>query len=76
MKMRVYLVEDHPNFKEFVESLLYPIPIETINIVWLPGGIKETRIVLGKRIDRRREELVKKIIKVLRGVDVKVGYLR
>jgi len=72
---RVYLVEDSPDFREFVESLFYPIPVETINIVWLPDGTQETRIVLGRRIDKRREEIARKIIKELRGIDVKVGYM-
>ncbi len=73
---RVYLIEDHPNFREFVESLLYPAPVEAINIIWLPDGSKETRIVLSKRLSKEKEELVKKIIKELRGIDVKVGYIR
>ena len=72
---RVYIIEDHPNFREFVESLLYPTPVETINIIWLPDGSKETRIVVRGRLDRRREELIKKIIKELRGIEVKVGYI-
>jgi len=72
---KVYVIEDHPNFREFVESLLYPTPVETINIIWLPDGSKETRIVVRGRLDRRREELIKKIIKELRGIEVKVGYI-
>jgi|Deesub1362B_J571_1020462.scaffolds.fasta_scaffold00004_327 transcription antitermination factor NusA-like protein len=73
---KVYLVEDHPNFREFIEGLLYPVPVETINIIWLPDGSKETRIVLRKRLRREKERLVKSIVKELRGVDVKLGYMR
>lgn len=73
---KVFLIEDHPNFREFVEGLFYPAPVEAINIIWLPDGSKETRIVLSKKISREKEELIKKIIKELRGVDVKLGYLR
>lgn len=73
---KVFIVEDHPNFREFIESLLHPIPVETINIIWLPDGSKETRIMLRRRLDKQREELIKKIIRELRGIEVKVGYLR
>lgn len=74
-RRKIYVIEDHPNFREFVESLLYPTPVETINIIWLPDGSKETRIVVRGKLDKRREELVKKIIKELRGIEVKVGYI-
>jgi transcription antitermination factor NusA-like protein len=73
---KVYLVEDHPNFREFIEGLLYPIPVETINIIWLPDGSKETRIVLRKRLRYEKEKLVKSIVRELRGVEVKLGYVR
>ena len=72
---RVYLVEDHPNFREFIESLLYPAPLEAINIIWLPDGTKETRIVLSRKLNKEREELIKKIIREMKGIDVKIGYI-
>ncbi|NIM44140.1 MAG: hypothetical protein GTN80_00450 [Nitrososphaeria archaeon] len=69
------LVEYHPSLREFVEGLFFPIPVTAVNMIWLPDGSKETRIILGRRMGKKKVEIIKKVIQKVMGVDVKVESL-
>jgi len=60
---RVLVIEDGVNDRGFLEDLFSSQHIVTINIIWLPDGTTETRIVLQGRGARR---LSKKRIKAPR----------
>ena len=74
-KKKVIALDYHPNLKKFIESVFHPIPIATINVIWLPDGSKETRVILERRVRGRRVELAKKIIQRVMNVEVKVEAL-
>lgn len=74
-RMRVIAIDYHPNLKEFIENVFHPIPIATINIIWLPDGTKETRVILERRVRSGKVEFAKKVIQKVMNVDVKVEAL-
>ncbi|MFQ5712262.1 MAG: hypothetical protein ACE5GD_10875 [Candidatus Geothermarchaeales archaeon] len=69
------LVEYHPSLREFVEGLFFPAPVTAVNLIWLPDGSKETRIILGRKLGKKKVRILKKIVQKVMGVDVKVEYL-
>jgi transcription antitermination factor NusA-like protein len=74
-RAKIMLVEHHHNLREFIEGLFYPVPVTAINVIWLPDGSMETRIILGRRISKKKADIVNKITKKVKNVEVKVEYL-
>ncbi|RLG60680.1 hypothetical protein DRN86_01930 [Candidatus Geothermarchaeota archaeon] len=70
--MRVIALDYHPNLKKFIENVFHPLPVATINVIWLPDGTKETRVILERKARGERVELAKKIIQKIKNMKVKV----
>ena len=68
-KKRVLVIEKGVSDRQFLEDLFTNQRIVTINIIWLPDGSTETRVVLR---GRRRQRLSKKRIKALIEIAKKV----
>ena len=49
MGKRIKLFERGGSLRKFLEDLFSPIPILTINTIWLPDGSEENRVILARR---------------------------
>jgi transcription antitermination factor NusA-like protein len=45
----IRVIENGVDDRKFLEDLFAPLSIITINIIWLPDGSQETRVILRKR---------------------------
>jgi transcription antitermination factor NusA-like protein len=76
-KGKIWLVEADENDKKFIEDLLFPTKILSINSVWAPGGIQKTKaIVSGKWTPRFPIDTNKviQIVKNARNLDIEIEF--
>jgi transcription antitermination factor NusA-like protein len=76
---RIRILEHGVDDRKFLEDLFAPLPIMTINTIWLPDGTTETRVILRKR--GRRPPLInvkamKQITKKVRNMVLRVEFSR
>lgn len=65
--------------RQFIEDLLSPFSILTINTVWLPDESTETKAILNGRKPRRvpiNLEIMKKLAKEVRGMTLRIEFER
>lgn len=65
--------------RQFIEDLLSPFSILTINTVWLPDDSTETKAILYGRKPRRvpiNLEIMKKLAKEIRGMTLRIEFER
>ncbi len=65
--------------RRFLESLLAPLSILTINTVWLPDGSTETKVILQGRLPRHMPvdlESSKRIAEELRSMTLRIEFER
>lgn len=78
LNKRVVVIETGMNDRKFLEDLFAGQQIVTINIIWLPDGSTETRVVLGargaKRLSKKRIQALTDIAKKVRKMDLRVEY--
>ncbi len=76
---RVLVIEEGVNDRGFLEDLFTGQHIVTINIIWLPYGTTETRVVLqgrgARRLSQKRINALTKIAKGVRNMDLRVEYV-
>jgi transcription antitermination factor NusA-like protein len=77
-KRRVLVIETGVNDRGFLEDLFSGQRIITINIIWLPDGSTETRVVLqsrgARRLSKKRMRALTEIAKRVRNMDLRVEY--
>ncbi len=77
-KKRVLVIEDSQNDRGFLEDIFANQHIITINIIWLPDGTTETRVVLqgrrARRLSKKRINAMTEIAKQVRKMDLRVEY--
>ena len=77
-KKRVLVIEESQNDRGFLEDLFDNQQIITINIIWLPDGTTETRVVLqgrrARRLSKKRISAMTEIAKRVRKMDLRVEY--
>ena len=75
---RVLVLESGTKDRKFLEDLFVSQHIITINIIWLPDGTTETRVVLqgrgNRRLSRKRLEALSTVAKKVRDMDLRVEY--
>jgi len=75
---RVLVIERGVNDRGFLEDLFSSQRIVTINIIWLPDGSTETRVVLqsrgARRLSKKRMRALTEIAKRVRNMDLRVEY--
>lgn len=75
---RVLVIEEGVNDRGFLEDLFSTQHIVTINIIWLPDGSTETRVVLqgrgARRLSKKRIRALTDIAKKVRNMDLRVEY--
>ncbi len=65
--------------RQFIEDLLSPFSIFTINTVWLPDESTETKVILNGREPKRVPidlEIIKKLAKEVRGITLRIEFER
>jgi len=76
---RVLIIEKGLNDRGFLEDLFTGQHIVTINIIWLPYGTTETRVVLqgrgARRLSQKRINALTRIAKGVRDMDLRVEYV-
>ncbi|MEM3607126.1 MAG: hypothetical protein QXE30_05745 [Candidatus Bathyarchaeia archaeon] len=76
-KKRIKLLSYGSSEREFLEELLSPFSILTVNTVWLPDGSTETKVILPGRRPKRLPidfEEVKKIAKEVKGMSLRIEF--
>ncbi len=78
LNKKVVVLEAGMNDRKFLEDLFAGQQIVTINIIWLPDGSTETRVVLNsrgaKRLSKKRIQALTEIAKRVRKMDLRVEY--
>ncbi len=75
LKGKVWLVAAGSSDRKFLEDLLFPAKVVTVNTVWLPGGEKRTKVIVpGKKSDRRIGDFdkLRVAVKQARGMELLV----
>lgn len=73
----VRVLENGVGERKFLEDLLAPLSIITINTIWLPDGSEETRVILRRRGRRPLPvniEGLKQIAQQIRGMTLRVEF--
>ncbi|MBN2335710.1 hypothetical protein JXL21_09130 [Candidatus Bathyarchaeota archaeon] len=75
---RVLVLESGTKDRQFLEELFANQHIVTINIIWLPDGSTETRVVLqgrgSRRLSKKRLQALTSVAKSVRKMDLRVEY--
>jgi transcription antitermination factor NusA-like protein len=75
LKGRVWLIGAGGTERKFLEDMLFPVRVLTVNTVWLPDGGKRTKVIVpGRRSERALGdfEKLRAIVKRVRGIDLVV----
>lgn len=77
-KKRILVLEGGTKDRQFLEDLFVNQYIVTINIIWLPDGSTETRVVLQgrgtRRLSKKRLQALSSVAKKVRSMDLRVEY--
>ncbi len=75
---RVLIIESGTKDRKFLEDLFANQHIITINIIWLPDGSTETRVVLqgrgARRLSKKRLQALVSVAKKVRNMNLRVEY--
>jgi len=75
---RILVLESGTKDRQFLEDLFINQHIVTINIIWLPDGTTETRVVLQgrgtRRLSKKRLQALSTVAKKVRNMDLRVEY--
>ena len=76
---RIRILEHGGDDRKFLEDLFAPLPVVTINRIWLPDGTTETRVILRKRGRRPppiNVKAMKQITKKVRNMVLRIEFSR
>jgi len=76
---RIRILEHGGDDRKFLEDLFAPLPVVTINTIWLPDGTTETRVILRKRGRRPppiNVKAMKQITKKVRNMVLRIEFSR
>ena len=73
---KVRVIEKSGEMRKFLEDLFMPVPVTTINTIWLPDGSTETRVILPNRSRRLPTDIetLKKLVKDIKGLTLRVEF--
>jgi transcription antitermination factor NusA-like protein len=74
----VWFIESGATERRFIENLIFPVKIVSINLVWLPDGNKLTKIIISKKKNQNTNidtTLVTKIAKEIRNIELLVEFI-
>jgi transcription antitermination factor NusA-like protein len=67
---RVWFVESDSSERRFIENLLYPRRVLSVNLVWLPDGNKLTMVIL----ETKDIQKIKRIARKIKGIELLIEY--
>lgn len=73
---KVHLIEGDVDERSFLEQLFWPSTLLTINKIWLPDGSVETKVILKGRRPWASVDVLKEVAKELRGLTLRVEFVR
>jgi transcription antitermination factor NusA-like protein len=65
--------------RQFLEDLLSPLSILTLNTIWIPDGTTETKVILSGRQPRRMPvdlDIAKGLAKEIRNISLRIEFER
>lgn len=74
---KVWFVESDTTERRFVENLLFPSRLLSINLIWLPDGNKLTRVILDTKdqsASRSNIQKIQRIAKKIKDIELLVEY--
>ena len=74
---RIWLVDSDENHEKFIENLLFPTKVLSVNSVWAPGGIKKAKAVISGRWTPKfpiDTDTVIQIVKGARNIDIEIEF--
>ncbi|MGI0047368.1 MAG: transcription elongation factor NusA [Nitrosotalea sp.] len=76
---KIWLVEERCDDKKFIEDMFFPIKILAISQLWVPGGVRKTKVIVSGRKTPRFPIDVDKVIEIskhLRKIELVVEFER
>ena len=74
----VWFVESGATERRFIENLIFPIKISSINLVWLPDGNKITKIIISNKKNQNKKvdtSTITKIAKEIKNIELLIEYI-
>lgn len=74
---KVWFVETDTTDRRFVENLFFPAMVLMANLVWIPDGIKLTKVIISTQNQPELQlnlEKIKKIAKEIRNIEMVVEF--
>jgi transcription antitermination factor NusA-like protein len=73
---KVRILEKKGEVRKFLEDLFAPVPITTINKIWLPDGSTETRVILAGQPRRlpMKTNILKELAKEVRSITLRIAF--
>lgn len=78
-KENIWIIETGATEKRFIENLVYPVKIDSINLVWLPDGNKLTKIVISEKKNKNKiveEVKIKGIASKIKNIELLIEYVK
>jgi len=78
-KENIWIIETGATEKRFIENLVYPVKIDSINLVWLPDGNKLTKIVISEKKNKIKiveEVKIKRIASKIKNIELLIEYVK
>ncbi len=73
LKGKVWLIQKGSSDRKFLEDLVYPVKVLTVNTVWHPDGTKRTKVIVpSRRMERQIGDFdkLRSAAKKARGIDL------
>ena len=73
----VWFVESGATERRFIENLIFPVKISSINLVWLPDGNKLTKIIVSNKKNQNKKidtNNITKIAKEIKNIELLIEY--
>jgi transcription antitermination factor NusA-like protein len=74
----VWFVESGATERRFIENLIFPVKISSINLVWLPDGNKITKIIISNKKNQNIKvdtNIITKIAKDIKNIELLIEYI-
>ena len=76
-KGKIWLVEAEETDSMFIDDMLFPIKVSSINKVWMQDGVNKTKVVISGRWTPKfpiDTEKIIKIVKDIRNLDIEIEF--
>jgi transcription antitermination factor NusA-like protein len=74
----VWFVESGATERRFIENLIFPVKISSMNLVWLPDGNKITKIIISNKKNQNKKvdtNIITKIAKEIKNIELLIEYI-